>query len=365
MIATTLTERQIEDVFEQFHEQLVEPGLRPLGRQQTLQGTRLKADLVFEDRARRKVVLELKRHSVSREDVGQLLEYAGLISNSRVILVAPHIASAIKTAFEHYGIEYIEFSMTEIAKLHRLLGPARSASPRPVKHTITALARDAVPEPLAARTLQDGNIAFKVTYNDRGWANVCSPDAFQFNVFEKKTFWCCKQSEWPDNCQSRFYRGRALSADRYPCYDSVALATLSFSPGWNHRTDAPHVCKEAKVGKVTLLTSRAPGEREAERFIFAILLIARLRVAGADHSAPGTEFYEGDQSASIVLERSSYVRFWDHYRNPRASSVTAWKAGLFRYADDATVREILAAVAKKLSLSHDQRRKAEALLERY
>jgi hypothetical protein len=365
MIATTLTERQIEDVFEQFHEQLVEPGLRPLGRPQTLQGTRLKADLVFEDRARRKVVLELKRHSVSREDVGQFLEYAGLISNSRVILVAPHIASAIKTAFEHYGIEYIEFSMTEIAKLHRLLGPARSASPRPVKHTITALARNAVPEPLAARTLQDGNIAFKVTYNDRGWANVCSPDAFQFNVFEKKTFWCCKQSEWPDNCQSRFYRGRTLSADRYPCYDSVALATLSFSPGWNHRTDAPHVCKEAKVGKVTLLTSRAPGEREAERFIFAILLIARLRVAGADHSAPGTEFYEGDQSASIVLERSSYVRFWDHYRNPRASSVTAWKAGLFRYVDDATLREILAAVAKKLSLSRDQRRKAEALLERY
>ena len=87
-------------------------------------------------------------------------------------------------------------------------------------------------------------------------------------------------------------------------------------------------------------------------------------MAGADHSAPGTEFYEGDQSASIVLERSSYVRFWDHYRNPRAPSVTAWKAGLFRYVDDATVREILAAVGKK-PLSRDQRRKAEAFLERY
>ena len=365
MTATTLNERHIEDVFEQFHEQLVEPGLRLLGRQQTLEGTRLKVDLLFEDRARRKVVIELKRDSVSREDVGQLLEYAGLISNSRVILAAPHIASAIKTAFEHYGIEYIEFSMTEIAKLHRLLGPARSASPRPVKHEITALVRGAVPEPLAARTLKDGNIAFKVTYNDRGWANVCSPDAFQFNVFEKKTFWCCEQSEWPNSCQSSFYRGKVLSADLYPCYDSVALATLSFSPGWNHGTNAPHVCKEAKVGKVALLTSRAPGEPEAERFIFAILLIARLRVVGADQSGAGTEFYEGDKSASIVLERSSYVRFWDHYRNPRASSVTAWNTGLFRYVDDATVREILAAVGKKLSLSRDQRRKAEALLERY
>src|SRR5882724_1513862 len=365
MTATTLTERQIEDVFERFHEQLVEPGLRPLGRQQTLPGTRLKVDLLFEDRARCNVVLELKRHSVSREDVGQLLEYAGLISNSRVILAAPHIASAIKTAFEHYGIRYIEFSMTEIAKLHGRLGPARSASPRPVNHDITALVRGAVPEPLAARTLKDGNIAFKVTWNDRGWARVCSPDAFQFNVFDKKTFWCCEQSEWPNSCQSGVYRGKALSADLYPCYDSVALATLSFSPGWNHRTDAPYVCKEAKVGKVALLTSRAPGEPEAQRFIFAILLIARVRVAGADHSAPGTEFYEGDQSASIVLERSSYVRFWDHYRNPRAPSVMAWKAGLFRYVDDATVREILAAVTQTLSLSRDQRRKAEALLERY
>src|SRR5262245_5237492 len=121
MTATTLNERQIEDVFEQFHEQLVEPGLRLLGRQQTLEATRLKVDLLFEDRARRKVVIELKRDSVAREDVGQLLEYAGLISNSRVILAAPHIASALKTSFEHYGIEYIEFSMTEIAKLHRLI----------------------------------------------------------------------------------------------------------------------------------------------------------------------------------------------------------------------------------------------------
>src|SRR5882724_8843997 len=225
MTATTLTERQIEDVFERFHEQLVEPGLRPLGRQQTLPGTRLKVDLLFEDRARCNVVLELKRHS----------------------------ASAIKTAFEHYGIRYIEFSMTEIAKLHGRLGPARSASPRPVNHDITALVRGAVPEPLAARTLKDGNIAFKVTWNDRGWARVCSPDAFQFNVFDKKTFWCCEQSEWPNSCQSGVYRGKALSADLYPCYDSVALATLSFSPGWNHRTDAPYVCKEAKVGKVALL----------------------------------------------------------------------------------------------------------------
>ena len=158
---------------------------------------------------------------------------------------------------------------------------------------------------------------------------------------------------------------RVLSADLYPCYDSVALATLSFSPGWNHRTDAPYVCKEAKVGKVALLTSRAPGEPEAERFIFAILLIARVRVAGADHSAPGTEFYEGDKSASIVLERSTYVPFWDHYRNPRAPNVTAWNTGLFRYVDDATVREILTAVSNQLSLSRDQRRKAEALLERY
>ena len=58
MTATTLTERHIEDVFEQFHEQLVEPGLRLLGRQQTLQGTRLKVDLVFEDRARCKVILQ-------------------------------------------------------------------------------------------------------------------------------------------------------------------------------------------------------------------------------------------------------------------------------------------------------------------
>ena len=359
MTPATLSERQIEGVFEKFHEDLIEPGLRLLGRQKTLPSTRLRVDLLFEDQSKRKVVLELKKNTVSREDVGQLLEYAGLIENSRVILAAPHISPAIKTSFEHYGIEYIEFSISQVAKLHGLLG-RKSAAPQALPD-IRSIVRKAVPEPLATRTLQDGNIAFKVAYNDRGWREPCSPDVFHFNVHEKRVPWCRIQAEEPVNCQSKRAR---TGAGFVPCYDAVALRNLSFSPGWKNTLDVPHVCKEAKVGKVALLTSRAPGELEDGRFVFAILDIARMRVQRGGRWA-GTEYFDGSRGSSIVFAGQNRPRFWEFHTNPKAPEVVAWGAGLFRYVTDETVRRLLTSVRDSPGFTEEQKTKSVALLSRY
>jgi len=100
-----ITEKQIEDVFEIFYEELLEGGLTLKGRQVVLEN-RLRIDLLFEDKKGKNLVLELKRDAITKEDIGQILDYAGLIKNSRVILAAPIISKRIKIAFEHYGIEY-------------------------------------------------------------------------------------------------------------------------------------------------------------------------------------------------------------------------------------------------------------------
>lgn len=365
-----LTERQIEDVFAAYPEELIEPGLTLEDRQANLPNSRLRADLIFRDRNGKKLVLELKRDSVSREDVGQILEYAGVLGDCRVVLAAPHFAASIKTAFEHYGIEYLEFSVVRMialrAKLQGSTVKDRPAIQRNTSHDeVRSLARSVIAEPLSARRLHDGNIAFKVSYNDRDWSRVCSPEAHHFNVFEKKVPWCVHQSDRKDNCQSGRYKNKSLplmSRPNYPCYDAVAVESLCFSPGWNNTANPPwpHRCLEAKRGKIALLTSRSPGEAEDQRFIVAVLEIAQITT-----SSDGEETYHGSRETSIVMSDSRGVRFWDFYSNPRSPDTIMWGSGLFRYVDDDVIARILEAIATSKACSAEQRRKASYLRGRY
>ena len=85
-----LTEKQIEDVFELFHEQLIEQGLTLIKRQHIFDN-RLRADLLFKDKNGTTVLVELKRSEVTRENIGQILEYHGMFDTpkTRIILAAP------------------------------------------------------------------------------------------------------------------------------------------------------------------------------------------------------------------------------------------------------------------------------------
>ena len=359
-----LSEKQIEDVFAAFGADLIEPGLAVMARQFRLPN-KLRMDLLFEDRDKKQVIVELKRNSVTREDVGQVLEYAGLVPEARVILAAPHIALSIKKSFEHYGIGYLEFSQQRVEELYRVLMKEGGRRPAPASDdlALATLLKAAVPEPLSARTLREGNIAFKVTYNDKGWSAPCSPDVFRYNAFEKKVVWCSIQAEQKVNCQSPQYVGKQMSDTFAPCYDAAAVSSLVFGPGWNHGQDRPFVCKEAKVGKIAVLTSRAPGEPEQERFIFAILDIERITTD--NQYWQGVEFYHGRKSTSLVLPPGAYLKFWNHYANPRSPGTIMWGTGLFRYLDDACVSRILEDTAGSAKVPSHLRKRAEGLLGKY
>lgn len=213
-----LLEKQIEDVFEIFHDKLIEPQLTLLGRQFIFENGR-RADLIFEDKAKRKMVVELKRDAVTREDVRQLLEYYGILDNEnpRIVLVAPIIPTSLKLSFEHFSIEYIEFSPTKIAKLFK---------------QIEGISKEQiVSTPLLANQSKDENIAFKVNYNDNNWSGVCSPDTALYNC-EHRT-WYKIQKRNKNNCQSNYYSGE-VNLTHSPCHDSIALQELHFYPGHNH-----------------------------------------------------------------------------------------------------------------------------------
>jgi hypothetical protein len=352
-----LTEKQIEDVFEKFYKELISTDLTLKGRQVKIQN--LRADLHFVDKNGRNVIVELKREPVTREDIGQLIQYAGIVKNSKVMLIAPIIPTSIKIAFEHYGIDYREFSLSKIEELYdkvKLIGE-QTQIPKSIL-PINKADYITIPD-----KLHDGNISFKVSYNDKNWSGICSPDIYQYNSFSShKMFWCNLQAP---KCQE--YHNSKLSENCYPCYDSVANLTTRFTPGWNHGKDTPHICLEAKVGKIALLTSLYPGDPQDSRFIFSIFEIERIeKIEQDDYDFKGTEFYIGNPKTAIKLKKEQYLNYWDFASNNTTNSKFQkfWGSGLFRYLDDKTIQSVLKAIIKSTKLTALQKTNAEFLLSR-
>ena len=330
-----LSEKQIEDVFAVYHEQLIESNLKLIGRQYSLEN-KLRVDLLFKDKKGKNLALELKKDAITREDVGQTLQYAGLIKDSRIILATPIIASSIKTAFEHYGIEYIEFSLTEIEKLYHKLQYSTKEKIKPSKLDLPRIIHS---ESLNSRALVDGNIAFKVTYNDSNWYGVCSEDVYKYNVEHRK--WCGNQAKNKYSCRHKQYKDpKDLDLDFLPCYESIVLKELSFSPGINHGpklNGIPRRCLGAKKGKIAIFTSRDRGESENERFIFAIGVIQSIYPSGVIGES---ERFVCDKKTALIFGKSNYPKYWKYYKNPNTDRI-AWDTGLFRYINDKTVRQLL------------------------
>ena len=354
-----LTEKEIEDVFEVFHEQLLEPNLTLIDRQHILEN-KLRVDLLFKDKAGKNVVLELKKDAISREDVGQTLQYAGLIKNSRVILAAPIISSSIKIAFEHYGIEYLEFNLIEVEKLHNQIKDKPKEQKVVLSKQIT-ISQNVIKEPLLNRTKKDGNIAFKVSYTDSDWSGVCSPNVAAFN-FANRT-WCGIQSEFNDNCQSRHYKNASkLTIVNFPCHDCIAKKELMFYAGHFHgekHNNVPKRCLDAKVGKIALFTSREPGEAENERFIFAIGQMEYFRTV--KDSRGDIEYFHCNKKTALYFDKK-YPKYWKYYRNPNNPDRIAWNTGLIRYITDSVIVELLEDILNSKEYSTEQRQKAENLL---
>ena len=342
----TISESQIEDVFAVFYKDLISEELTFLDRQCTIGDRRV--DLLFADKEKRRVIVELKRDAPTREDVGQLLEYAGLVENPRVILAAPMISSRIKIAFDHYGIEYLEFNLRKISELYESIKHKPKTGGIGYKIKVPD---EIISEPLERNT-SDGNIAFKVTYVGSTLIGVCSDNLYEYNRAHR--VWCghedCK-------CRSRRFRNpQDLDEENYPCYDSIALKTLRFQSGYYHprksepthsrnREYDPKRCLRAKKDKLALFTSRKPPEPESERFIFAIGQMTRI-LPGSDEEC---ELFICDPKTAITFENRNYPKFWKYYRINSDKKI--WGSGLFRYITDQVARSFLSDIVSGQSYS--------------
>lgn len=107
-----LSERLFEDILVKYPE-LIEDRLKFLGRQVTHFGKRI--DILFEDRFKEKLIIELKKDNLDRNALSQIMEYEGYIlsekdPSARVMIIANRIPLNPKKAMDHHGIEYKEIT---------------------------------------------------------------------------------------------------------------------------------------------------------------------------------------------------------------------------------------------------------------
>ncbi len=121
-----MLEKDIENLIARFPEEFFPNSSFTLVSQQYKTGSCF-ADLVFEDKHKRMVVLEIKRGILTRDAAGQIIEYYGLLKKENpdriigLILCANMIPPERKLFLEQVGIECKELGIaliSEIAKKH-------------------------------------------------------------------------------------------------------------------------------------------------------------------------------------------------------------------------------------------------------
>lgn len=110
------SERLFEDILVKYPE-LIESKLNFLGRQVNYFGKRI--DILFEDRFKEKLIVELKKDNLDRNALSQVMEYEGYIlsekdPSARVMLIANRIPLNLKKAMDHHGIEYKEITNRQL-----------------------------------------------------------------------------------------------------------------------------------------------------------------------------------------------------------------------------------------------------------
>jgi len=114
-----INEKDFEDIICKYPE-LIEDGLTCKGRQITLYGRRM--DILFEDKFKRKLIIELKVGPIKDEHIGQILSYEGMLLSAenptiRVMLVGNRVPPNIQRSLDHHGIAWKEITLSDIKVL--------------------------------------------------------------------------------------------------------------------------------------------------------------------------------------------------------------------------------------------------------
>lgn len=117
-----MLEKDIENLIAKYPEEFFpNEGFNLINQQENVEGKRI--DILFEDKYKRKIIVEVKRGILTREASGQIAEYYGLLKekdqsqNIELILCANIIPKERKTFLETIGIDCKELGVKPITDL--------------------------------------------------------------------------------------------------------------------------------------------------------------------------------------------------------------------------------------------------------
>lgn len=119
-----MLEKDFEDIICKYPE-LIEDGLKLIGRQLSLYGRRM--DILFEDKFKRKLIIELKVGPIKDDHIGQILSYEGMLLSAddpaiRVMLVGNRVPPNIQKSLDHHGIAWKEIIISFLKEFLRNKG---------------------------------------------------------------------------------------------------------------------------------------------------------------------------------------------------------------------------------------------------
>lgn len=134
-----------------------------------------------------------------------------------------------------------------------------------------------------------------------------------------------------------------------------------YGAGWDHngvRGDAPRKILRTGKGEIAIITTRLPGDSEADRKIVGLYKIDNVSAKDGEE-----DIVTADASFKISFpeEEAKELFFWDFYKNTNTNKCT-WNQGLFRYMSDLQVAQILFAVRKTIN-SETEKNNIDKLLK--
>lgn len=207
-------------------------------------------------------------------------------------------------------------------------------------------------------------LAFKCTYNDKGYRAVCSDEVHERNV-EDGRVWCGNE-----NNRCRKLLGKEVTRDNLPCYESGLFSFWRFGAGvrlGDATFGQPEHIRKAEKGSLAFLTTKEPFAEESERFIFGFLHVKDIRKerdpTWNNIVVTNSEFLFGDPETSLELHPDANLRYWDFHKNPNSPGSIRWGTKLFRYIEDHEVVNILKELRERYENIDDER--ALIIIERH
>jgi len=210
-----------------------------------------------------------------------------------------------------------------------------------------------------------GNIAFKCTYNNGGkgiyvgFGGTCSDEIIKWNIDNGRA-WCQIEN---GQCKRYYDNGFKGKRPNSPCYESLLFIDWEYGAGWDHygvRGDMPRKILGAEEGKIAVITTLFPGDREEDRKIVGLYKIGDITPI-TDEDTETMIWADENYRIRLPEEEAIELYFWDFYKN-KNSNKCFWGQGLFRYLSDVQVAQILKSVRETIK-SEEEKSKIDKLLK--